>query len=299
MTVAYRPLFTLAFNVVNMEKKKRALLTGATDGIGKAIAIGLAQIGYNLIVLGRNSAKYEQLKSELEEVEPNINLQFYKADLSLVKETQNVLNSIKQGVSELDLIVQTAGLIPYHISKTKEGIEETFAVSYLTRFLVIRELLPLLLKSDNKILFTVANAGAKGKIYFEDINFDKGKFSPIKVVKQFQQCNDVYSLYLSEKYRDQKLRVFCYNPGLVDTNIHKGWPFPFSILIRGIAKNFFMKSPEKAAEKPIEIIGGKLKQVAVLINSKGEKIKPSKPATDPTYQRKVVDLSNSLINDRL
>lgn len=173
-----------------MKKNKLALITGATDGIGKAIAIGLAKIGYELIVIGRSSAKYELLKVELEKVRPNIPSLFYKADLSLVQETQSALDKVKEDISELDLIVQTAGIIPHDITLTKEGIEESFAVSYLTRFLIVRELLPLLLKSEDKILFIVANAGAKGKIYFDDINFERRKFSPIKVVKQFQQCND-------------------------------------------------------------------------------------------------------------
>lgn len=279
-----------------MKKKKLALITGATDGIGKAIAIGLAKIGYELVVIGRNSAKYELLKVELLKARPNIPVHFYKADLSLVQHTLRALNKVRDDISELDLIVQTAGLIPHSITKTKEGIEETFAVSYLTRFLVVRELLPLLLKSDDKLLFIVAGAGQKGKIYFDDINFERRKFSPIKVVKQFQQCNDAYTLYLSEKYRNQNLNVYCYNPGLVDTNIHKGWPFPFSFLMQRIAKNLFMVQPEKAAQKPLDIIRGPLPQDAVLINSKGDKINPSKTLSDRSYQRKVLDLSNSLID---
>lgn len=279
-----------------MKKNKLALITGATDGIGKAIAIGLAKIGYELIVIGRSSAKYELLKVELEKVRPNIPSLFYKADLSLVQETQSALDKVKEDISELDLIVQTAGIIPHDITLTKEGIEESFAVSYLTRFLIVRELLPLLLKSEDKILFIVANAGAKGKIYFDDINFERRKFSPIKVVKQFQQCNDAYSLYLSDKYRDQDLVVYCYNPGLVDTNIHKGWPFPFSFLMQKIAKNLFMKQPETAAQKPLDIIRNALLQDAVLINSKGHKINPSKLLSDLNFQHKVHDLSNSLID---
>lgn len=295
MTVDYGPQFTFVSKILNMKKNKIALITGATDGIGKAIAISLAKMGYELIVIGRNSLKYQLLKAELEKQKPNIQVLFYKADLSLVLETRYALNKIKNDITKLDLIVQTAGLIPHGITKTKEGIEETFAVSYLTRFLVVRELLPLLLKSDDRLLFIVAGAGQRGKIYFDDINFDRRKFSPIKVVKQFQQCNDAYAIYLSETYRDQNLDVYCYNPGLVDTNIHKGWPFPFSFLMQKVAKHLFMKPPAKAAQMPVEIISGSLSQSAVLINSKGS-INPSKTLSDPSYQRKVLDLSNSLID---
>ena len=66
--------------------------------------------------------------------------------------------------------------------------------------------------------------------------------------------------------------------------------------MRRIAKNLFMKQPEKAAQKPLDIISGTLPQDSVLINSKGDKINPSKPLSDPLYQRKVLDLSNSLID---
>jgi len=277
-----------------MKERKIALITGATSGIGKAIAIGLAKIGYDLIVIARNKTKYETLKIELEEVRPDISIRFYQADLSLIEETQNALNKIKNDHPVLDLIVQTAGLIPNDIKMTHEGIEETFAVSYLTRFLVIRELLHLLLKSDDKLLFIVAGAGQRGKIYFDDINFARRKFSPIAVIKQFQQCNDAHVLYLSEVYAD--LKVYCYNPGLVDTGIHNGWPFPFGFLMRRIAKHLFMKRPEKAAQKPLDIISGVVHKDAVLINSKGNKINPSTPLTDSSYLCRVLDMSNALID---
>ncbi len=103
-------------------------------------------------------------------------------------------------------------------------------------------------------------------------------------------------MYLSEKYRDQHLNVYCYNPGLVDTNIHRGWPFPFSFFMQRIAKNLFMKQPEKAAYKPLEIIGSSFSQNAVFVNSKGNKINPSKQLADPLYQSKLLDLSNALID---
>jgi hypothetical protein len=110
------------------------------------------------------------------------------------------------------------------------------------------------------LFFTSSSSGIfcsiYGTIHFEDINFDHRKFKPIEVVKQFNKCNDVYTSYLSKKYAHETLNVYCYDPGLVNTSIHRGWPFPIGFLMRRIAKPLFMKTPEQAVAIPVKIITG-------------------------------------------
>ena len=239
-----------------MNKQKVAVLTGVTSGIGKEVALGLVKLKYKLYVVARNEEKFERLKQKALTIDKTATMHFYQADLSLVKSTTATLTKIKNDVKSIDLIYQSAGLIPGKIELTQEGIEKTFAVSYLTRYLILKELLPLVAKSNEKFIVNMAGAGQSGKIYFEDINFQKSKFSPIKVVKQFQQANDAMILSIQNKHESDGLKVYCLRPGLVDTGIHKGWPKLLRFFITKVFGFFFMVSAEKASKVPLGLIDG-------------------------------------------
>lgn len=278
-----------------MNKQKTAVVTGVTSGIGKEVALGLVKMNYQLIVLARNKEKFELLKQEALTIDRKATLHFYQTDLSLVKNTIVTLSRIKKDVKSVNLIYQSAGLIPGKIELTQEGIEKTFAVSYLTRYLILKELLSLVVKSDKKMIVNMAGAGQNGKINFEDINFQKSKFSPIKVVKQFQQANDAMILGIQKKYESDGLKVYCLRPGLVDTGIHKGWPKPLRFFITKVFGAFFMVSAEKASKVPLGIIDGTINIDGVLVNEKGKSVQPSKLLSTKNYQSKVIQMSERLL----
>ena len=279
-----------------MTYTKKALLTGVTDGIGKQVALGLAREGYNLVVIARNPSKFEALKREVHSINAAINIELYEADLSLVKSTQEVTKRIKSDMDTFDLIYQSAGLIPGGIELTQEQIEKTFAVSYLTRYVILKELLPLLLKSEDKLVLNMAGAGQNGKINFKDPNFQKTKFLAPRVVQHFQQANDALCINLNEQYKEEGLRIFCLMPGLVRTNIHKGWPQPFRFLVPKLIGAFIMVSPQKAAEIPLNIVNGSLQPESVLVGNKGQNLKLSNNLLDYAYRKKVMEMSDKLIS---
>ena len=278
-----------------MNKRKIAVLTGVTSGIGKEVALGLVKLNYELFIIARNEEKFELLEQEALTIDKMASLHFYQADLSLVKSTNSALANLKKDLKSIDLIYQSAGLIPGKIELTQEGIEKTFAVSYLTRYVILKELVPLVTKSNEKMILNMAGAGQKGKINFEDINFQNTKFSPINVVKQFQQANDALILYIQNKYEKDGLKVHCFRPGLVDTGIHDGWPKFLRFFIRNVFGAFFMVSADKAAKIPLGIVRGTINTDGILVNEKGKAIEPSKLLSTPDYQYQVIQISERLL----
>lgn len=278
-----------------MNKLKIAVLTGVTSGIGKEVALGLVKLNYELFIIARNEEKFNLLKEKALKLNKMASLHLYQADLSLVKSTTSALARIKKDVKSIDLIYQSAGLIPGKIELTREGIEKTFAVSYLTRYLILKELLPLVTKSNDKMISNMAGAGQNGRINFEDINFQNTKFSPIPVVKQFQQANDALILNIQNKYESDGLKAYCLMPGLVDTGIHDGWPKFFRFFIKNVFGAFFMVSADKAAKIPLGIIDGTINTEGVLINEKGKAVKPSKLLSTSDYQSQVIQVSERLL----
>ncbi|MEM9076859.1 MAG: SDR family NAD(P)-dependent oxidoreductase [Bacteroidota bacterium] len=278
-----------------MDKQKIAVLTGVTSGIGKEVALGLVKLNYELFIIARNKEKFELLKKTALSIDKMAIMHFYQTDLSLVKSTTATLSRIKKEVKSIDLIYQSAGLIPGNIELTQEGIEKTFAVSYLTRYLILKELLPLVTKSNEKMIVNMAGAGQNGKINFEDINFQNSKFSPIKVVKQFQQANDAMILSIKNKYEPDGLKVYCLRPGLVDTGIHKGWPKLLRFFITKVFGVFFMVSAERASKVPLGLIDGTINVDGVLVNEKGKSVRPSKLLSTINYQNQVIQMSEGIL----
>ncbi|MEM7487456.1 MAG: SDR family NAD(P)-dependent oxidoreductase [Bacteroidota bacterium] len=278
-----------------MNTQKIAVLTGVTSGIGREVALGLVKLNYELHIIARNGEKFKLLKQKALMIHKSASLHCYEADLSLVKSTTAALSEIKKAVQSIDLVYQSAGLIPGEIELTPEGIEKTFAVSYLTRYLILKELLPLVLKSNQKMIVNMAGAGQNGKINFEDINFQKSKFNPIRVVKQFQQANDALILSIRNRYKTNGLKAYCLRPGLVDTGIHNGWPKFLRFFITKVFGFFFMVSADKAAKIPLAIIDGSINVDGVLVNEKGKVVEPSKLLATANYQNQVIQLSERLL----
>jgi NAD(P)-dependent dehydrogenase (short-subunit alcohol dehydrogenase family) len=181
---------------------------------------------------------------------------------------------------------------------TDEGIEESFAVTFLSRFIITEKLLPEVMKSTEKLIIAIASPGqgpgVKAKINFDDINFEKGKFSTMKTVGQFQHANEVYFTHILEKNRDEGLRCYLYNPGVVDTGIHKNWPFIMRLLMTTIMRPM-MISPKQSAEIPLNLISGIFKPDSSMFNFKSRTIQPSTAVTNTEYGKRFTDFCQQMI----
>src|SRR5258708_3720207 len=123
---------------------KHALVTGGTDGIGKEIAARLAHLGVQVLIVGRDLAKGKRAELDLRECSRNRNVNFFPADLSLVREAHRVANEVRSRYSSLHYLVHSAGLVRGRYQLTEEGVESNFAINYLSRFALTNSLLSLL-----------------------------------------------------------------------------------------------------------------------------------------------------------
>ncbi|MEL6184610.1 MAG: SDR family NAD(P)-dependent oxidoreductase [Myxococcota bacterium] len=283
----------------NTETTKVAVVSGVTRGIGRAVALGLVERGYSLKVLARSEEAFEQLREEVLQRKASASLKLYLADLSLVESTSRALSALLSEGSEIDILFQSAGLIPRAIEHTSEGIERTFAVSFLTRFQVARRLVPAMARQGRGLFLNMAGAGQNGRVFFDDPNFRKTPFKPMKVVKQFQQANDAMVMALDEDFRGDGVRSFCLMPGLVDTGIHDSWPPALRFMMRNLMRPILMKSPESAASVPLAIVDGALEPGSPLVGSNGETLRPSSALKTSSYRQQVRQMAEELIERAL
>jgi NAD(P)-dependent dehydrogenase (short-subunit alcohol dehydrogenase family) len=140
---------------------RSALVTGASSGIGRAIAVLLARQGADLCVVGTNSAR---LQETVDEIQPTSAVTSFQLDLAL-GESHNQLFRHLSNLGRLDMLVNCAGVIRQN--RIEESRIEDFDLQYVTNvrvpYLLTKRLLPLLTVSKGQVVFINSSAGLSSK----------------------------------------------------------------------------------------------------------------------------------------
>jgi short-subunit dehydrogenase len=139
-------------------KNKNALITGASSGIGEAIAGCLAEKGVNLCLIGRNVAKLTQIKERFKN--HSLRIEFYKANLSKEEELKGIADFFNHNFSTLDILVHSAGVILTGSTEqaSVEDLKLHFNINYLAPYIITKSLLPVIRKSKGQIIFINSSA---------------------------------------------------------------------------------------------------------------------------------------------
>lgn len=151
-------------------KGKSALITGATDGVGRVVARALGKDGWRVLVHGRDRARGEALVREIEQ--GGGSAAFFAADLASLAEVRRLAEAVRATTDRLDLLINNAGIgtagnAPGR-KTSADGHELRFAVNYLAGFLLTHLLLPLLKASAPARIVNVSSAGQQA-IDFSDV----------------------------------------------------------------------------------------------------------------------------------
>jgi NAD(P)-dependent dehydrogenase (short-subunit alcohol dehydrogenase family) len=128
--------------------QQTALVTGSTDGLGSATAHELVAAGLTVLVHGRSPDKVERTVGALESAGGAGRVRGYVADLGSLREVRRLAETLADGEPRLELLINNAGTFQPSRELSADGFELTFAVNYLSHFLLTLELLPLLEFAD-------------------------------------------------------------------------------------------------------------------------------------------------------
>ncbi len=154
-------------------EEQTILITGATDGLGKGIAIELAGAGATVLLHGRDQARGQLALHEIREQTGNDRLSFYRADFASLADVRAMGEQLAQSLTRLDVLVNNAGIgsnLPGGGQRLEshDGHELRFQVNYLAGFLLTRRLLGLLTSSAPSRVVNVSSAGQTA-IDFDDV----------------------------------------------------------------------------------------------------------------------------------
>jgi NAD(P)-dependent dehydrogenase (short-subunit alcohol dehydrogenase family) len=192
------------------------LITGATDGLGRAVATELARDRVHLLLHGRDEERGRRLLEELRAESGNEELEWYRADLASLAEVRALGERVASEQERLDVLVNNAGVgtaMPGHGARMEsaDGHELRFAVNYLAPFLLTRLLVPLLVASAPARIVNVAS-GAQQEIEFDDPMLTDG-YDGWRAYSQSKAALVMLTFDLADELRDRGVTATTLHPG--------------------------------------------------------------------------------------
>jgi NAD(P)-dependent dehydrogenase (short-subunit alcohol dehydrogenase family) len=271
--------------------EKTAVVTGASTGIGKEIARGLAKQGYRVFMVsrdpGRAAAALEDVKKGGAKVESIV------ADLSLLSEAKRVVTEIKARTQRLHLLINNAAVVPNDRKVTSEGFEQVFSTNVLSVFALTVGLEDLLAAAAPSRVINFYG-GNHREVHLDDLQSERGAYNGWNAYGQSKLCDALLTLEFSKRLAAKKITVNSAWPGIVNTEGMRAlggsmkW---FSILMRP-----FMRSAPEGAKTPLwlstssEVEGVSGKAFGTMFGDGKKELELPPDAKDPEKAKKLFEI---------
>jgi NAD(P)-dependent dehydrogenase (short-subunit alcohol dehydrogenase family) len=216
-----------------MTKDRRtALITGGTDGIGKAVARRLLREDWNVVVVGRSPARCEATLAELNAEARDGHASAVVADLSLLAETRRACDEFLTTRSGLDILLLNANAIAQTRQLTVEDHEVNLALGFLSRALMATLMRPALAAGARPQILTVVGLNKRPHLDLDDLTMARG-FSGMKALGRWQWAMQMYA---REWCVREAVPMNVYMPGIVKTKILDSEP---NFVMRNLIKMIY------------------------------------------------------------
>jgi NAD(P)-dependent dehydrogenase (short-subunit alcohol dehydrogenase family) len=200
-----------------MKQDRIAVVSGATTGIGFAAACGLADLGFRLIVMGRDRDRMAAAKSRL--AESGALADWIEADFASMQETRRAASEIAGLTDRIDVLVNNAGALFDGRYVTVDGLERSFALNHLAPFLLTQMLMPQLTACKRPHVIAVSSIGHTfiPDMRWHDLQMEKD-FAANQAYFQSKLANVLFTRELGRRAADEGLIASAVQPGLVGSN---------------------------------------------------------------------------------
>ncbi|HQP07662.1 MAG TPA: SDR family oxidoreductase [Anaerolineaceae bacterium] len=204
----------------NILQGKVCLVTGATSGVGLETARGLACLGAQVFLHGRNLQRLESALADIQRTTGNSNLIPLVADVASQQQVSRLAEEVKSKTSRLDVLINNAGAVNMVHQLSPEGIELTFASNHLAYYLLTLRLMEVLLASAPARVIVVSSFahGYVGKEAVDDYLFTEN-YEGWKAYSRTKLCNLYFTYELARKLEGSGVTVNALHPGFVNTGI--------------------------------------------------------------------------------
>jgi len=273
---------------------KTILVTGATSGIGRATALGLAGEGARLLLVGRTPERIEETRAEIRRATGRDDAELLRAELSTLRGVHALADAVKARTPRLDVLVNNAGVTLLSRQTTEDGLEATFATNHLAYYLLTGLLLPLLRASGRARIVSVASDAHRfGRLDLDDLQNER-RYRAMRVYGQSKTANILWNLELARRLEGSGVTANCLHPGGIRSNLGRGNGRFFDALHSVIAK-LFLKSPEEGARTSLYLAAApEVEGISGRYFARCREHRPARHATDPEVARRLWEKSEEL-----
>lgn len=227
-----------------MMSRPICLITGATEGVGRATALALAKKDFSVVLAARNQAKAERVRQEIEAVGGR-DIDILVGDLSSLSDVRRLAETFQERHPRLDVLINNAGIMAQRRTITADGYESGYQVNYLAPFLLTQLLLDELKKSEHgRIINLGSSVYSIGK--FDPTNLQsERRFSAIGAYAASKLFLLMFTIELAERLGGTRITANVVHPGVVNTHMLQSATGLFKLI--ALLATPFAVSPEKGA----------------------------------------------------
>jgi NAD(P)-dependent dehydrogenase (short-subunit alcohol dehydrogenase family) len=268
------------------------VVTGATRGIGRATAEGLAQLGATTVLVARRREDGERVAREIA-ARASVTPALVSADLSSQASIRQAAAELARRYPRVHVLINNAGVIPARREVTVDGLEMQFAVNHLAYFLLTNLLLQeLRAGAPSRIINVSSGAHDRARLQFDDLQAER-EYQPRAVYSRSKLANVLFTYELARRLKGSGVTANCLSPGVVATGMladYMGVP-----RTGGASARSFGASPERGAQTSIYLATSPdVEGVTGKYFEKSRAIRSSQESYDEAAARRLWEVSERL-----
>lgn len=269
----------------------RALVTGGTRGLGKAIAMRLAQSGKAVVIVSRDGDRGAVAADEIRRLSGEGAVDVLIADLAQKSEVRRLARETQTSYPDLDLLINNAGVSKFTREVTRDGLETTFATNHMAPFLLSNLLLDVLSRNRPSIILNVTSEQHRfvRAIPWDDLQGER-RFQPLEQYSLTKLYNILFTAEIARRAEALGVNANCVSPGFLRTDLGREARGGFRLFLT-LARPF-RRPPESGAKAVMKL----LQMSGTGTYFRGEHPRsPSALAQDPAAAARLWEISSALV----
>jgi hypothetical protein len=269
---------------------KNVVVAGGTTGIGREIALHYLRRGARVTVIGGTPARGERFLGAAAGLSGEA--AFVVADLLSIEENRRVIKEIENRHDALDALVLTAMAPFVKRRETVDGLEGTFVLYYLSRFVLSYGLTELLERGETPIITDVGATGlTKGAVNWDDLRWREG-FSMVKAMTSAGRANDLLAVHYLQNHPDGRTKFFGVQPPYTKSGTNH-LPQPLRTVARVVAA-LKAQPPVESAQDTLRVMDAQPAE-RLILRAVGVPVDPGLSTFDPRDARRLYELTKHLV----